>query len=101
MAALPDFFRDVAHLEEFMTTPSPVLRVEFGALAGDLDSRVRSLEVAVARLESERGQPAAPAVHVHAHPSLQLVNVPSGTERCIMEPDRPCVKSGACRTFGH
>ena len=72
-----------------------------GALAGDLDSRVRSLEVAVARLESERGQPAAPAVHVHAHPSLQLVNVPSGTERCIMEPDRPCVKSGACRTFGH
>src|SRR5438105_1505858 len=36
MAVLPDFFRDVAHLEEFMTMPSPVLREEFGALAGDL-----------------------------------------------------------------
>ncbi len=36
MAALPDFFRDVAHLEEFMTAPSPVLREEFGRLAGDL-----------------------------------------------------------------
>jgi nucleoside-diphosphate-sugar epimerase len=34
--ALPERFRDVAHLEEFMTAPSPVLREEFGALAGDL-----------------------------------------------------------------
>jgi hypothetical protein len=70
---------------------------------GDLESRVRSLEAAVSRLERERGQSheAAPAVHVHTHPSLQLLNVPSGIERCVMEPDRPCVKSGACRTFGH
>jgi nucleoside-diphosphate-sugar epimerase len=36
VAALPDRFRDVAHLEEVMTTPAPVLREEFGALAGDL-----------------------------------------------------------------
>jgi hypothetical protein len=74
-----------------------------GASAGDLESRVRSLEAAVSRLERERGQPAepAPAVHVHTHPSVQLLNVPSGVERCVMEPDRPCVKSGACRVLGH
>ncbi len=34
--ALPDSFRDVAHLEEVMTTPSAALTAEFGALAGDL-----------------------------------------------------------------
>ena len=33
---LPDSFRDVAHLEEVMTTPSAILTAEFGALAGDL-----------------------------------------------------------------
>jgi hypothetical protein len=36
-----------------------------------------------------------------AHPSLQLLPVPGGTERCVMEPDKPCVSSGLCRTFGH
>ncbi|HEY3119634.1 MAG TPA: hypothetical protein VGL15_03360 [Vicinamibacteria bacterium] len=70
--------------------------------ADDLESRVRSLEAAVSRLARQRDEGhEAPAVHVHAHPSLQLVNVPSGVERCVMEPDKPCVKSGACRTFGH
>ena len=34
--ALPDHFRDVAHLEEVMTAPDPALVAEFGALAGDL-----------------------------------------------------------------
>ena len=33
---LPESFRDADHLEEVMTTPSPVLAAEFGALAGDL-----------------------------------------------------------------
>ena len=33
---LPENFRDVEHLEEVMTTPSPALRAEFGELAGDL-----------------------------------------------------------------
>src|SRR5271165_2122275 len=34
--ALPERFRDVAHLEDVMTTPSPGVLAEFGALAGDL-----------------------------------------------------------------
>ena len=33
---LPEQFRDVAHLEEVMTTPSPQLVAEFAALPGDL-----------------------------------------------------------------
>src|SRR5262245_38416217 len=33
---LPDRFRDVAHLEEVMTTPSPELVAELGKLDGDL-----------------------------------------------------------------
>jgi nucleoside-diphosphate-sugar epimerase len=36
VAALPDRFRDVAHLEDVMTTPSPALIAEFGAVPGDL-----------------------------------------------------------------
>jgi nucleoside-diphosphate-sugar epimerase len=36
IAALPDRFRDVAHLEDVMTTPSPLLTAEFGAVPGDL-----------------------------------------------------------------
>jgi nucleoside-diphosphate-sugar epimerase len=35
-AALPDCFRDVEHLEEVMTAPSPVLSAELAALPGDL-----------------------------------------------------------------
>ena len=36
MMTLPENFRDVEHLEEVMTTPSPALRAEFGELPGDL-----------------------------------------------------------------
>jgi hypothetical protein len=29
------------------------------------------------------------------------LDVPGGTDRCVLEPDRPCVQSHACRTLGH
>jgi hypothetical protein len=73
-----------------------------GSSVADLESRVAALETAVAGI-----QPAAPTsppavVHVHAHPALQvLTNVPSGGDRCVLEPDKPCVQSGACRSLGH
>jgi nucleoside-diphosphate-sugar epimerase len=35
-AALPERLRDIAHLEDVMTTPSPALTAEFGSVAGDL-----------------------------------------------------------------
>jgi hypothetical protein len=73
-----------------------------GPAPADLESRVSTLEAAVARLQAGGPPgPAAAAVHVHTHPSLQLLSVPAGIERCVMEPDKPCVSSGACRTLGH
>jgi hypothetical protein len=35
-SALPDRFRDVEHLEEIMTAPTPPVTAEFGKLPGDL-----------------------------------------------------------------
>lgn len=72
--------------------------------APGLESRVAALEAAVSRLQQGAGWSpgeAAPALHIHSHPSLHVLNVPSGGERCLMEPDRPCVQSHACRVLGH
>jgi hypothetical protein len=65
----------------------------------DLESRVAALEKAV------RGEgPAASVAVVVAvsHPSHTLLGpeAPPGG-RCVMEPDKPCVQSGMCRTLGH
>ena len=71
------------------------------AEASGLEARVAALEAAV--FSSGRG-PAAPAVLARpgAHPSLQVLGPGGGTgDRCVMEPDKPCVQSHACRTFGH
>jgi hypothetical protein len=71
----------------------------------DLESRVAALESAVARLQG--AVPAAPAReagthgHVHSHPSLQVLKLGPGSERCVVEPDKPCVQSGQCRALGH
>lgn len=72
----------------------------------DLEARVAALEAAVARLQAAPGAPAASApraaeIHVHAHPALRVLNVPGGSDRCLLEPDQPCVESHACRTLGH
>jgi hypothetical protein len=79
-----------------------------------LEVRVAALEAAVRRIES-RG-PAGPVVQTIvtpapsaaampsravAHPSLRLLDVPGGDDRCILEPDKPCEKSGRCRSFGY
>ena len=71
----------------------------------DLETRVAALESAVVRLQA--AVPAAPAReadthgHVHSHPSLQVLKVGAGSERCVVEPDKPCVQSGQCRALGH
>jgi hypothetical protein len=74
------------------------------AVAPDLEARVAALEQAVSRLlaggAAAVAAPAA-AVHVQAHPALRVLDVPGGEGRCVLEPDRPCVQSHACRTFGH
>ena len=58
----------------------------------DLESRMAALEATVRDMGGRRGP---------AHPSLTILDLPSGSPRCLMEPDKPCVQSGACRTFGH
>jgi hypothetical protein len=76
---------------------------EGGPASADLESRVAALEATVARLQLGPARPAAAptAVHLHTHPSLQVLSVPAGSERCLMEPDKPCVHSGGCRVLGH
>ena len=72
----------------------------------DLDAsrppaEVSSLEARVAALTGGN-RPAPPQVAApRGHPSLQVLGVGSGSDRCVMEPDKPCVQSHACRTFGH
>jgi len=75
----------------------------------DLLTRIASLEAEVRSLRG--GAPAGAAGPVVAavvvstarpsHPSFTLLDLGPGTRQCVMEPDKPCVQSGACRTFGH
>jgi hypothetical protein len=70
----------------------------------DLESRVAALEAAVNALRP-RAETAGATVTaltvVAAHPSLQPLSVPGGADRCVLEPDKPCVQSGQCRALGH
>ena len=48
------------------------------------------------------GKPAPPAPGA-AHPSLRVLSVTGGVagSPCVIEPDKVCVASLKCRTFGH
>jgi hypothetical protein len=67
----------------------------------DLETRVSALEAAVGGLTG-RSAPSALSERA-AHASFVLLGPAGnpGSDRCVMEPDKPCVQSGACRTFGH
>jgi hypothetical protein len=85
-------------LKAIRSSPDP-------ASSPDLEARVAALEATVARLQGGHGAGTIPEaraeVHVHAHPALRVLDVPGGGDRCVMEPDRPCTQSHACRTLGH
>jgi hypothetical protein len=78
--------------------------------AASIDARLKALEAAVRRLEAAGPVVAAAAATLGAaprtpatavrHPSLRLLDVPGGDDRCILEPDQPCEKSGRCRSLG-
>jgi hypothetical protein len=76
------------------------------------DGRIKQLsDEVMAQLGRDEAspKPAAPArasVVVNLtviHPSHQLLDVPSGSSdgRCVLDPSRPCVQSGQCRSLGH
>ena len=69
------------------------------AVPGGLEARMAALEAAMRGV----AKPTTVAVAaVVTHPSLSLLGpeTPPGS-RCVMEPDKPCVQSGMCRTLGH
>ena len=70
------------------------------APATGLEARLAGRDAQVSTL---RGASVTVAVvsPAHPHPSLRVLEVPGGGERCLLEPDKPCEKSGMCRTFGH
>jgi len=77
-----------------------------GPASAGLESRVAALEAAVARLQAGTAPAAvtSPArVQPPGHPSLQVLRAAPGasSDRCVLEPDKPCVHSGQCRSFGH
>lgn len=71
--------------------------------ASGLEARVAALEAAVAALQGggrvAPARTAAPGPVSHA--SLQVMGPGGGGDRCVLEPDKPCVQSHACRVFGH
>lgn len=70
-----------------------------------LEARVTALEARVAALAGGSVPAHTPpaAVSRAEIPALRLVEVPGGgcVGECSLEPGRPCVGSGRCRTFGH
>jgi hypothetical protein len=73
------------------------------AEASGLEARVAALEAAVSALAggTRPAPPRTAGASPAAHPSLQSLAVGGGTDHCVMEPDKPCVQSHACRAFGH
>jgi len=78
--------------------------------SSDLEARVTMLEAAVRRLQSSgpaaAASPPATVVVVPApapsHPAFGLLGPSAGAgSACVLEPDKPCVGSGQCRSFGH
>lgn len=83
-------------LSQIAGAPTPELE--------DLETRVAALEAAVRELRSSPGDAPAIAIavaHAHTPPSLRVLSIPGGSDRCVLEPDKPCVRSGQCRALGH
>ena len=93
---------DDARIRQIRDEVLSELSVPKGDATGALEARVAALERALLTLVGSSG----PAVSVVAvttppHPSFRLLDVSGGTERCVLEPDKPCVQSGQCRQLGH
>jgi len=105
---------DEAHIRALTEEVLEQLRGADAEQVQGLEARVAALEAAVRALagggaagrgpaapESAPRAVAAAVVQLAVHPSQQLVTVPGGSDRCVLEPDKPCCQSGQCRSFGH
>lgn len=94
---------DDSHIKQLTEEVLSQLAGPRDPVASDLESRVAALERALRELQ-HGARPAAAVVVAHAvtHPALRVLEaVPCGEDRCVLEPDKPCEKSGRCRTWGH
>jgi hypothetical protein len=94
---------DDGRIQEIREEVLSRLRKDAGGPTPELSARVAALEAAVAELLRARlaSPSVATSVHVHTHPGLRVIGPAPAGDRCVMEPDRPCVQSQACRVLGH
>jgi hypothetical protein len=93
--------------QEVLAEIQPAGTADTHGAGSTLEARVAALEAAVYRLGGTQAAPGAvPTTTVvmatSTHPSHGLLAVPGGgSGPCVLEPDKPCIGSGLCRTFGH
>ena len=101
---------DDARIRQLQDEVMGQLRRSGSSEGRSLESRVAALEQAVARLAGGHASVAAAAPDapcpdarpLSSHPSTQLLKVVGSVNgMCVLEPDKPCNNSGACRTFGY
>jgi hypothetical protein len=80
-------------------TDEVMKQISSSAVTPDLEDRVTALERAVHGISKPPIALAVVAVHHPSHSLLGPEAPPGG--HCVMEPDKPCVQSGMCRTLGH
>ena len=97
---------DDARIRQITEDVLSALREPRAGETRDLEARVGALERALRALTASPA-PAVSAVAVAAalplpsHPSFRLLDVGGGGAGCVLEPDKPCVRSGQCRQLGH
>jgi hypothetical protein len=102
---------DDARIRELAQEVLAKLRESPAYEVADLETRVARLEAAVRRLEAAQLATEPPATSTTVvvaqttsapvHPSLQLIAPKTAGDACCLEPDKPCVGSGQCRTYGY
>ena len=101
---------DDSRIKQLTAEVMQQLRGPGASASPEAEDRLAALEGRVARIEQallsgsapRAAAPSRAVVPLAMHPSLAVVEIPQGGgDRCVMEPDKPCVQSHACRTFGH
>jgi len=94
---------DDARIRQLTTEVLSQLQGAERARPSELEARVAALEAEVRALRAalQPSSTVTSTVQAHSHPSLQVLDVRKSTEGCELEPEKPCVGSGQCRSFGY